>query len=38
MTEDLTKQVEAAIKEFHAQYASGETAKKKSPERQPVAV
>jgi F-type H+/Na+-transporting ATPase subunit alpha len=38
MTDELTKQVEAAIKEFHAQYASGQTAKKKSPERQPVAV
>jgi F-type H+/Na+-transporting ATPase subunit alpha len=38
MTDELTKQVEAAIKEFHTQYASGQSKKKKSPERQPVAV
>ena len=38
MTDELTKQVEAAIKEFHAQYASGETQGKEGPERQPVAV
>jgi F-type H+-transporting ATPase subunit alpha len=38
MTDDLTKQVEAAIKEFHTQYAHGATKEKKAPERQPVAV
>src|SRR4029078_3287639 len=31
MTDETIKQVESAIKEFHAQYASGESAKRKSP-------
>ncbi len=38
MTDEITKSVENAIKEFQAQWASGEAAKKKSAERQPVAV
>ena len=38
MTDELTKQIEAAIKEFHGQYAHGVTKDKKAPERQPVAV
>jgi F-type H+-transporting ATPase subunit alpha len=37
MTEDLTKQVEAAIKEFQSQYAHG-AIKEKKPAREPVAV
>ena len=40
LSDDLTKKIESAIKEFQSQYASGETAKKKAeaPKRQPVAV
>jgi F-type H+-transporting ATPase subunit alpha len=38
MTDELTKQVEGAIKEFQAQYASGATKEKKAAERQPVTV
>ncbi|MEX0613865.1 MAG: F0F1 ATP synthase subunit alpha, partial [Pirellulales bacterium] len=41
MTDDLVKKIEAAMKEFQAQYASGESAKKKqaeAPKRKPVAV
>ena len=38
MTDELTKQVETAIKEFHSQYAHGVAKEKKAPERQPVAV
>jgi F-type H+-transporting ATPase subunit alpha len=38
LTDDLVKSVEAAIKEFQAQYAHGATAKSKEREREPVAV
>ena len=40
LTDELAKKIEAAIKEFQAQYASGEAAKKKpeAPKREPVAV
>ena len=40
LSDELTKKIESAIKEFQSQYASGETAKKKpeAPKRQPVAV
>jgi F-type H+-transporting ATPase subunit alpha len=38
MTDELTKRIEGAIKEFQAQYATGATKEKKAPERQPVAV
>jgi len=41
MTDDLGKKIEAALKEFHAQYASGDTAKKNQiefREREPVTV
>jgi hypothetical protein len=37
MTEEITKKVEAAIKEFQAQYAHG-AAKENKPTREPVAV
>jgi F-type H+-transporting ATPase subunit alpha len=40
LPDDLMKKIESAIKEFQAQYASGETAKKKpeAPKRKPVTV
>jgi F-type H+-transporting ATPase subunit alpha len=38
MSDELTKRIEAAIKEFQAQYSAGATKEKKAPERQPVAV
>ena len=38
MSDDITKKIEAAIKEFQAQYASGATKGKKKPAREPVAV
>jgi F-type H+-transporting ATPase subunit alpha len=40
LSDDLIRTIEGAIKEFQAQYASGESAKKKgeAPKRQPVAV
>ena len=37
MTDDITKRLESAIKEFQAQYAHGAT-KEKKPAREPVAV
>src|SRR5206468_1569046 len=38
LTDEMAKQIEAAIKEFQAQYATGATKVKKKPEREPVAV
>jgi F-type H+-transporting ATPase subunit alpha len=40
LTDDLNKKIEASIKDFQAQYATGEAAQKKpeAPKRQPVAV
>ena len=38
LTDGIAKQIESAIKEFQAQYASGATKAKKKTEREPVAV
>jgi F-type H+-transporting ATPase subunit alpha len=40
VADDLNRKIESAVKEFQAQYAHGETAKKKSeaPKRRPIAV
>jgi hypothetical protein len=40
LTDDITRQLESAIKEFQTQYAHGDADKKKreAPEREPVAV
>ncbi len=38
LTDDITKQIEAAIKDFQAQYAAGKTKPAESPAREPVAV
>jgi F-type H+-transporting ATPase subunit alpha len=38
LTDDAIKNIESAIKEFQAQYASGITAKKAADKREPVAV
>jgi len=38
LTDEITKQIESAIKEFQAQYASGKSSKSTKPDRQPVTV
>jgi F-type H+-transporting ATPase subunit alpha len=38
LTDDISRQLESAIKEFQTQYAHGDADKKRQPEREPVAV
>jgi F-type H+-transporting ATPase subunit alpha len=38
LTDDISRQIDEAIKEFQAQYAAGEIEEAESPEREPVAV